>query len=108
MNQRKTTPLIQSLLLATLLSNVFIVSACSAEPSNTPILSNQSTPTEIYDLGLAYYEDDSVPQNYKKAFELFQKAADQDYAPAKYDLGTMHYEGVAVEIDYKKAFEWFQ
>lgn len=76
MHQRKTTTLIQSLLLATLLSNVFIVSACSAEPSNTPILSNQSTPTEIYELGLAYYEGDSVPQDYEKAFSLFKKSAD--------------------------------
>ena len=73
MYKRKTTTLTQSLLLATLLSNVFIVSACSAEPSNTPILSNQSTPTEIYELGLAYYEGNSVPQNYEKAFELFQE-----------------------------------
>ena len=108
MHQRKNTTLIQSLLLATLLSNILIVSACSAESSNTPILSNQSTPAEIYELGLAYYEGNSVPQDYEKSFSLFKRAADQDYAPAKYDLGTMYYEGIAVEKDYKKAFKWFQ
>ena len=63
MHQRKTTTLIQSLLLATLLSNIFIVSACSAESSNTPALSNRSTPTETYELGLAYYEGNSVPED---------------------------------------------
>ena len=75
MYQRKTTTLIQSLLLATLLSNVLIVSSCSADSSNTPILSNQRPPAEIYKLGLAYYEGDSVPEDDDKAFELFQKAA---------------------------------
>ena len=107
MHQRKNTTLIQSLLLATLLSNILIVSACSAESSNTPILSNQSTPAEIYELGLAYYEGNSVPQDYEKSFSLFKRAADQDYAPAKYDLGTMYYEGIGVEQDYKKAMQWY-
>ena len=89
MYKRKTTTLTQSLLLATLLSNVFIVSACSAESSNTPALSNRSTPAETYELGLAYYEGNSVPEDDNKAFELFEKAANQGYAPAKHYLGIM-------------------
>lgn len=89
MHQRKNTTLIQSLLLATLLSNILIVSACSAESSNAPVLSNQSTPAETYDLGLAYYEGNSVPEDDNKAFELFEKAANQGYAPAKHYLGIM-------------------
>ncbi|GAF61144.1 hypothetical protein JCM18903_1113 [Psychrobacter sp. JCM 18903] len=39
--------------------------------------SNQNTAAEIYELGVAYYEGDSVPEDDDKAFELFQKAADQ-------------------------------
>jgi len=62
-------------LLATILSSGLLASACSAETSNTPILSNQSTPAEIYELVLAYYEGDSVTEDDDKAFELFQKAA---------------------------------
>ena len=75
MYQRRITPLIQSLLIATMLSSSLITSACSAEPSNTEILSNQNAPTEIYELVLAYYEGDSVTVGNDKAFELFQKAA---------------------------------
>ena len=75
MYQRRITPLIQSLLIATMLSSSLIASACSAESSNTQISPNQSTPTEIYKLGLAYYEGDSVTVGNDKAFELFQKAA---------------------------------
>ena len=61
--------------MATILSSSLITSACSAEPSNTEILSNQNAPTEIYELVLAYYEGDSVTVGNDKAFELFQKAA---------------------------------
>lgn len=73
MHQRRVTLLTQSLLLTIGLSNVLIVSACSAESSNIPVLTDHSTPTEIYELGLAYYEGDSVPEDYDKAFEWYQK-----------------------------------
>ncbi|MGP5435355.1 tetratricopeptide repeat protein [Psychrobacter alimentarius] len=107
MHQRKTILLTQSILLATVLSSSLVAFACSAESSNIPVLSNQSTPNEIYELGLTYYEGNSAPQDYNKAFSLFKRAADQDYAPAKYDLGTMYYEGIGVEQDYKKAMQWY-
>lgn len=75
MHLKKLNVLAQSLLLATILSSSLITSACSAEPSNTEILSNQNAPAEIYELVLAYYEGDSVTVGNDKAFELFQKAA---------------------------------
>ena len=75
MYQNKSYTLTQSILLATVLSSSLITAACSAESSNIPILSNQSTPADIYELGLAYFEGDSVPEDDDKAFELFQKAA---------------------------------
>lgn len=75
MYQNKSYTLTQSILLATVLSSSLITSACSAEPSNTEILSNQNAPAEIYELVLAYYEGDSVTVGNDKAFELFQKAA---------------------------------
>jgi len=90
------------------LSSSLITSACSADSSNTPILSNQHPPAEIYKLGLAYYEGDSVPEDDDKAFELFQKAADQGYAPAQHHIGIMYHEGIGVDKDYRKAFEWIQ
>lgn len=75
MYQKNITPLIQSLLLATVLSSGLITAACSAESSNAKISPNQNAPTEIYELVLAYYEGDSVTVGNDKAFELFQKAA---------------------------------
>ncbi|MBK3393503.1 tetratricopeptide repeat protein [Psychrobacter sp. M9-54-1] len=106
MYQKNITPLIQSLLLATVLASGLIASACSAESSNIPILSNQSTPADIYELGLAYFEGDSVPEDDDKAFELFKEAATQGYAPAQHHIGIMYHEGIGVDQDYRKAFEW--
>lgn len=81
------------------------VSACSAESSSTPVLSNQKIPTEIYELGLVYYEGDSVPQDYEKAFSLFKKSADREYVEAQFNLGVMYENGVGVNQDYKKAMQ---
>ena len=75
MYQKNITPLIQSLLLATVLSSGLITAACAAESSNTQISPNQNAPAEIYELVLAYYEGDSVTVGNDKAFELFQKSA---------------------------------
>lgn len=108
MYQRRIIPLIQSLLLATVLSSSLITAACSAESSNTEILPNQNTAAEIYKLGLAYYEGNSVPQNYEKAFELFQEAANRKYSDAQLNIGGLYENGYGVPQDYDKAFEWYQ
>ncbi|WP_440455062.1 tetratricopeptide repeat protein [Psychrobacter sp. ASPA161_9] len=105
MYQRKIILLTQSIFLATVLSSGLIVSACSAESSNTTVSSNKNTAAEIYELGLAYYEGDSVPQDYEKAFNLFKKSADQEYVEAQFNLGVMYENGVGVNQDYKKAMQ---
>ena len=55
-----------------------------------------------------YYNSEGVPQDYIKAAELFQKAANQGYAAAQYNLGVMYYNGEGVPQDYVKAAELFQ
>ncbi|WP_372814542.1 tetratricopeptide repeat protein [Psychrobacter sp.] len=108
MYQRKITPLIQSLLLATLFSSGLMAAACSAESSNTKILSNQNTAAEIYELGVAYYEGDSVPEDDDKAFEWYTKAADQGLDVAQLNIGGLYENGYGVPQDYDTAFEWYK
>ena len=108
MYQRKITPLIQSLLLATLFSSGLMAAACSAESSNTKILSNQNTAAEIYELGVAYYEGDSVPEDDDKAFEWYTKAADQGLDVAQLNIGGLYENGYGAPQDYDEAFEWYQ
>ena len=47
------------------------------------------------------------PQDYKKAFHWYQKAAEQGYADAQVSLGCMYDSGQGVPQDKQKAFVWF-
>ena len=55
-----------------------------------------------------YYFGEGVKQDYAKALEWFQKAAEQGYATAQNNLGSMYYNGQGVKVNYAKAAEWFQ
>ena len=61
-----------------------------------------------YNLGLMYANGEGVKQDYFKAVEWFQKAADQGLAKAQYNLGDMYFYGQGVKQDYIKAVEWWQ
>lgn len=108
MYKRAVYTLTQSLFIAATLSSGLMVSACSAEPLSAAQLVKKNDPEQTYELGLAYYEGDSVPEDDNKAFELFQEAATQGYAPAQHHIGIMYHEGIGVDQDYRKAFEWVQ
>ena len=56
----------------------------------------------MYDCG------DGVEQNYQKAVEYYQKAAEQDYPQAQNNLGLLYEHGKGVEQSYKKAIELYQ
>ena len=58
-------------------------------------------------LGDAYYDGESITQNYTKAFECFSKAAVQGLATAQYSLGLMYSYGDGVSQNDAKAFEWY-
>ena len=45
-------------------------------------------------------------QNYKKAFEWYEKAAHQGLAPAQFNLGVMYKKGQAVPQNYIYAYSW--
>ena len=61
-----------------------------------------------FNLGRMYYFGEGVKQDYAKALEWFQKAAEQGYATAQNNLGSMYYNGQGVKVNYAKAAEWFQ
>src|SRR6056297_611161 len=61
-----------------------------------------------YELGLKYYEGNGVPEDKKKAFKLFKKAAELGYPEAQNFLGHMYSKGEGVQEDNEKAIEWFE
>ena len=55
-----------------------------------------------------YYYGQGVKQDYIKAVEWYQKAAEQGVAQAQSNLGNRYYNGEGVKQDYHKAVEWYQ
>lgn len=55
-----------------------------------------------------YYAGLGVEQDYAKALEWFEKAAELNYTTAVHNIGYMYQEGLGVEQDYDKALEWYE
>ena len=48
-----------------------------------------------------------MKQDFKKAYDLFTKAAMQNFAEAQFNLGVMEAKGEGKEVDIAKAYSWF-
>ncbi|WP_162984147.1 tetratricopeptide repeat protein, partial [Helicobacter felis] len=57
---------------------------------------------------LMYGDGQGVPQDYQKAIEYYQKAADMGHAVAFLALGVLYENGQGVAQDYDKARRYFQ
>ncbi len=53
-------------------------------------------------------QDYENEQDYEKATECYQTAAELEYAPAQTSLGILYMSGHGVNRDYEKAAEWFK
>ena len=63
----------------------------------------------IYNVGVCYRDGtDGYPQDYKKALELWHRAAELDNADACASIGVAYEDGEGVEIDKKKAVHYFE
>ena len=60
------------------------------------------------DLGVMYYNGKGVPQDYVKAIEWYEKAADQESADAQMNLGYIYQQGLGVRQDKMKALELYK
>lgn len=58
-------------------------------------------------LGNRYLNGDGVKQDFEKAFSWYQKAAEQDLAPALLNLGECYFHGVGIEKDQEKAILYY-
>ncbi|KAF9352972.1 hypothetical protein BGX26_009247 [Mortierella sp. AD094] len=59
-------------------------------------------------VGQMYENGHGVPQEYSKAVDWYQKAANQGHAIAQHNLGSMYKCGQGVAQDHFKAVEWYQ
>jgi TPR repeat protein len=59
-------------------------------------------------LGYMYQFGIGTVKNLKKAFEYYEKAANQGYAHSQYNLGIMYYGGTGTSKNLEKAFEYYE
>ena len=60
------------------------------------------------DVGLAYYNGTGVPKDYGKAFEWWQKAAEQGHKVAQSNMGNCYNRGWGIEKNLDNAHKWWQ
>ena len=66
------------------------------------------SPKNLWKEGLKYLSGNGVSVNYKKAFALFQEAANLGYSNAQFELGNMLYEGKGCSRNTERAFYWYE
>ena len=62
----------------------------------------------LYNIGLRYFNGDSVAQDYAKTIDCFRQAAEQGNAAAQCNLGECYYYGRGVRQDYTQAVNWYR
>jgi TPR repeat protein len=75
--------------------------------SETRRLAEEGHAYAQFNLGLAYYHGQGVPQDYVEAVKWYRKAAEQGNAMAQYNLGNAYYYG-RVPQDYVEAAKWYR
>ena len=66
-------------------------------------------PTAMYNLSCDYRNGTyGYPQDYKKAFELYHRAAELGHSKAYLNIGYAYDEGEGVEVDKKKAVHYYE
>jgi TPR repeat protein len=86
------------------------VAAKNAVPDGVEALKARAEKGDVkaqYNLGLCYYNGESVQQDYADAVKWLRKAADQGEAAAQHFLGQCYYLGRGVPQDYTEAVKWY-
>jgi uncharacterized protein len=78
----------------------------SAQNRFLPLAKKGDALAEFY-LGLIHENGQGVAQNYKKAGEWYQKAANHGIAVAQNNLAMMYSQGKGLPQDHKQALKWF-
>lgn len=78
------------------------------EKTEKSIVKTKNDAEEQYRLGKQYYEGEGVEQDYTKAVEHLQKAAEQGHAEAEYFLGHCYWIGHGTEKNREKGIDYFR
>lgn len=80
----------------------------SARPQDLRNAAAGGAPAAQFEIALRYAEGRGVARDLAQAAAWFERAAQQEFAPAQYRLGAIYEKGVGVERDLEKARSWYQ
>ena len=72
-------------------------------PVSEVITQQRDDSDNFFEQGDKYYRGKGVPQDFQKAAEWYQKAAEQGHAKAQFNLGVMYANGEGVSQNYEEA-----
>lgn len=76
--------------------------AVTIDPTSTTKADDANSMANMYRMGMG------VPKDMKKAFEIYQIAAELGNTDAQVDLGDMYYSGEEAAQSYEKANYWYE
>lgn len=62
----------------------------------------------LYQKGMMLIKDQTNPENARKSYDFFKKAAQMQHAPSQCNLGLLYEEGMGIEYDPEKAVYWYR
>lgn len=84
------------------ISALFFAETITIDSTSTTKADDANSMANVYRLGMG------VPKDMKKAFELYQVAAELGNTDAQVDLGDMYYYGEETPQSYEKANYWYE
>jgi TPR repeat protein len=79
-----------------------------AEEAQRKRATNEGNAEAMFNLGLLYANGQGVTQDYVRAREWYEKAAEKGFPSAMGNLGVLYHNGQGVAQDYVRAREWYE
>ena len=79
-----------------------------AEEAQRKRATNEGNAEAMFNLGLLYANGQGVTQDYVRAREWYEKAAEKGFPSAMGNLGVLYHNDQGVAQDYAKAREWYE
>ena len=79
-----------------------------AEEAQRKRATNEGNAEAMFNLGLLYANGQGVTQDYVRARDWYEKAAEKGFPSAMGNLGVLYHNGQGVAQDYGKAREWYE
>lgn len=83
-------------------------SQAPSKPQDLRSAAGSGMPLAQFEIGLRYAEGRGITRDLAQAAAWFERAAQQEHAPAQYRLGALYEKGTGVERDLEKAQSWYQ